>query len=110
MIVVDDVAAHLGLAITPGGADEAWCGDVVDAVNVYVDALPVVADRDDPAADWPATVRTGAIMLAAHLYHSRSSPYGRATLDPVGGFQQAYADPEIARLLCLRRYAKPRVG
>lgn len=110
MITVETLTDHLGLTIAPGSADARWSASVVDAVNDYVAALPVVVDRPDPAAPWPGTVTTGATLLAAHIYNARSAPYGRASLDIAGGFQTAYADPEIARLLQLRRHAKPRVG
>lgn len=109
MIDAGRVADHLG--IDPADTtDAAWLADVADAVNAYVATLPAVADRPTPADPWPATITTGAIMLAAHLYHSRSAPYGRATITADGASVTAYADPEIARLLQLRRWAKPAVG
>lgn len=109
-ITTEQLADHLGITIAPDTGDARWSASVVDAVNAWVATLPVIADRDDPAAPWPTTVDTGAVMLAAHIFHSRSAPYGRATLDVTGGFQQAYADPEVARLLRLRRHARPVIG
>ena len=110
MIDVDDLAAHLGHVTPLDPADALWAGQVVDAVNAYVATLPVTVDRPVPADPWPATVTTGAVMLAAHLYQSRNAPYGRATLDLVGTTSAVYADPEIARLLQLRRWSPPMVG
>lgn len=104
------LADHLGIDLPPGSADDRWSTSCVDAVNLIVAGLPVIADRPDPAAPWPANAVTGATMLAAHIFHSRSAPYGRATVDITGGYATAYADPEIARLLQLRRYAPPKVG
>jgi hypothetical protein len=108
-ITVEQVAEALGLEPTDT-ADHAWMGTVVAAVNEYVTGLPVVADRLDPGAPWPPPVTAGALMLAMHQYQARNAPNGRATLDLAGGFQTAHADPEIARLLQLRRWAKPAIG
>ena len=108
MITVEAVRAHLG--IPPADTDDDdYLTQCVDAVSTWVSGLPVIVDRADPAAEWPADVDLGAVLLAAHLYHARSSPYGRATLAVVPS-GPAYADPEIARLLGLRRWARPRVG
>jgi hypothetical protein len=113
-ITTDQLRAHLG--INPADTtDDEWLGQSVAAVNAWVATLPVVVDQlptATPAIDleWPADVQTGAIMLAAHGYHSRNAPYGRATLDLAGGFNQAYADPEISRYLRLRRWGKPMIS
>lgn len=108
MITPDALRAFLG--IDPAdSADDAWLASAVDAVNVWVGRLPVVAEQPDPTI-WPADVTTGAIMLAAHEYHARNAPNGRAGYDIAGGFSQAYADPEIARLLRLRRWARPMIA
>ncbi len=109
MLTVDHVKDALGIPPADAG-DDAWLAAVVDAVNAWVAGLPILADRPAPTAPWPPSVTLGATMLAVHQYQSRSAPYGRATLDVAGGFQTAYADPEIARLLALRRWAKPTVG
>lgn len=108
MLTVDGVQDALGIPAADT-ADQAWLGQVVDAVNTYVAALPAVVDRPDPTALWSPSVQLGATLLAVHLYQSRGAPYGRAALD-AAGFQSAYADPEIARLLQLRRWAKPSVS
>lgn len=109
MIDVDTVRAALGTD-PADTTDDAWLGTVVDAINAWVGGLPVVVDRPTPGDPWPASVVLGATMLAVHAYQSRSAPYGRAVLGEAGGFQAAYADPEIARLLALRRWAKPTVS
>lgn len=109
MISTDQVKDALGLDPAES-TDDAWLATVVDAVNAWVAGLPVLADRPAPTDPWPASVTLGAVMLAVHQYQSRSAPYGRAILDSAGGFQVAYADPEIARLLALRRWARPAVS
>jgi hypothetical protein len=112
-ITVGDVVEYLALPEPLDPADEAWIGDVVDAVNEWVAGLPIVVDQlvavppvEPPEpVPWPARARTGAIMLAGHIYQSRNSPNGRPNLD--GGLSPAYADPEVSRLLELRRWARP---
>lgn len=104
-ITADQLRDHLG--IDPADtADAAWLEQCVAAVNAWVATLPVAVGL----TDWTPDVITGTVLLAAHLYHSRNAPYGRATLDLAGGFNQAYADPEIARYLRLRRWAKPMIS
>jgi hypothetical protein len=106
MITTADLRAFLG--IDPAdAADDAWLGQCVGAVNAWVARLPVVHGTADDS--WPNDVTVGAIMLAAHEYHARNAPGGRAGYDIAGGFSQAYADPEIARLLRLRRWARPMI-
>lgn len=107
MITVADVRGFLGIPPADTG-DDAWLTQSVAAVNAWVARLPAVHGQQDDS--WPADVHTGAIMLAAHEYHARNAPGGRAGYDVAGGFQQAYADPEIARLLRLRRWAKPMIA
>lgn len=109
MLTVDGV--HLALGLDPADtSDHAWLTACVDAVNSYIPTLPVIADRTQSADPWPAAVTLGATMLAVHLYQSRGSPYGRAALDAAGAYGTAYADPEISRLLQLRRWARPSVS
>ena len=108
MLTSSDLTGSLGAA-PADPSDTAWVDTVVAATNAWVGRLPVLLDRPAPADPWPPDVELGALMLAQHLYHSRSAPYGRATLEP-GAFQAAYADPEIARLLQLRRHRKPFVA
>ena len=108
MITVQDVREHLGIA-PADTVDDAWLTRTVAAVNDWVGGLPVVVDADPPGV-WSDSATVGATMLAAHVYASRSAPYGRAALSDLGGFQQAYADPEVARLLRLRRWAKPTIA
>lgn len=109
MIDLEQLRDHLGTD-PADTADDRWMADTVAAVNAWVAGLPVLVDRRDPDADWPPDVTTGAVLLAAHLYHSRSAPYGRATMDMSGGFSTAFADPEIARLLRLRKWARPLIA
>ena len=109
MITVDSVRGALGLS-PADTADDAWLTTVTNAVNSYVSTLPVVVDHPTDDGLWPPTVMLGATLLAVHLYQSRGAPYGRATLDDAGAYATAYADPEIARLLQLRRWARPGVA
>ena len=108
MISVDQVRDALGLD-PADAADDAWLASCVDAVNDWVSTLPVVVDSPTPAV-WSPSVVLGATLLAVHEYQSRGAPYGRAVLDAAGMYQSVYSDPEIARLLRLRRWAKPGVA
>lgn len=108
MLTVDQVRDALGLQ-PADSADDAWLASCVAAVNDWVATLPVVVDSPNPAV-WSASVILGATLLAVHEYQSRGAPYGRAVLDAAGMYQSVYSDPEISRLLRLRRWAKPSVA
>jgi len=110
MITVAEVKAFLGIPVADT-SDEQWLASATAATNQWVGRLPVVIDLGLAEGEpWPADVQAGATMLAAHLYHGRNASQGRAGYDMAGGFQTAYADPEIARLLQLRRWARPYVA
>lgn len=108
MLTVDDVREALGLD-PADTADEEWLAGCTAAANAYVNGLPVVVDSADPST-WSDAVIQGAKMLAVHLYQFRGAPYGRAVLNEAGAYQTAYAHPEIARLLQLRRWARPSIA
>lgn len=108
MLTVDGVKDALGLE-PADSADDAWLATCVAAVNAWVQTLPAVVDSLDPAA-WGPDVTLGATLLAVHEYQSRGAPQGRATMDSAGMYSTAYADPEIARFLRLRRWSKPAIA
>lgn len=109
-MTIDAAQLKQALGITAGDtADDAWAGQVCEAVNEYVAALPWVAEHQTAPA-WPQTATTGALLLAMRTYSARSAPLGMATLDVTGALQVAQTDPEVARLLRLGRYTMPGVG
>lgn len=92
--------------------DDDVLDDVADAVNALVRSLRVAQSLDtDPApADWPATIKLGATMLAARMHRRRNTPGG---VESAGDFGIAYVrrnDPDVAQLLQLGDYATPGVG
>lgn len=72
---------------------------VCAATVAHVAGLPVVANRPDPAAQWPGTVELGATMLAARLYRRRNSPNGLETITADGVAYVARYDSDIAAML-----------
>lgn len=92
--------------------DDAVVQSVVEAVNALVISLPVAGSSNtDPApADWPPTIKFGAMLLASRLWRRRNTPGG---VEATGDFGIAYVrrnDPDIAQMLQLGEYAPPRVG
>lgn len=90
---------------------DAMIGNVVDAVNEVVRALPIVADadRDTYPAEWPERVATGATMLAARVFRRRNSIDGvQPMADSVAYVSRT--DPDVAQLLQIGAYEKPAVG
>ena len=77
------------------------------AVVAHVQELPVIANRVDPASEWPETVQLGAAMLAARLYRRRNSPNGLETITADGVAYVARYDTDIAVML---RSDAPAVG
>lgn len=107
----EKVKAHLKIE---DAVDDAVIGDVVLAVNEFVESLPVaqVMNTDPAAADWSAgpSIVLGATMLAARLFERRNSPNGVAAF---GDGATAYVqrnDPDVAILLRMGPYARPGVG
>lgn len=105
------VKAHLKV---DDNVDDAAIDGVVGATNQVVRELPIAVPFDtDPApADWAAGPRIvqGATMLAARLVERRNSPNGVAAF---GDGATAYVqrnDPDVALLLGIGGYSKPRVG
>lgn len=105
----DDVKAWANVTDT---RDDDAIDQVVAAVNALVAGLPVAeSSNTDPAPeDWPGTVKLGATMLAARLNRRRNTPGG---VEAAGDFGIAYVrrnDPDVAQLLQLGEYGKPKVG
>lgn len=103
------VVNWLGLR-TPSQADQAILTEVVAAANAYVGGLPIVIDRQDPAADWPAGVMLGATMLAARLYRRRNSASGVEAITESGAQYVARYDSDISRMLGIDGFKRPAVG
>jgi hypothetical protein len=104
-ITADQVAAwgHLGAS-----TDMELVTECADAVNAWVTTLPVVADSAEPAT-WSASVILGATMLAARLYHRRSSPGGVESFTD-GLVYLPRRDSDVDLLLAIGRYSRPGVG
>ena len=104
-ITADQVVAwgHLGAS-----TDLDLVTACADAVNVWVTTLPVVTDSADPAA-WSAAVTLGATMLAARLYHRRSSPGGVESFTDTLIYLPR-RDSDVDLLLGIGRYTAPGVG
>lgn len=91
--------------------DDAYLGTVVTAVNRYVPTLsyPASVAPVDPE-EWPDDVVLGATMLGARLGRRRNSPSGVEPLGTAGVAYVARTDPDIAMLLRVGPFAKPKVG
>lgn len=100
---VELVAAQLSLTSDP----DALVTQAVDAANAWV-RQQRVADID--AAEWPADVELGTVMLSARLYRRRNSPDGVQAMTDAGAAYVARSDPDIAMLLQVGAYARPAVG
>lgn len=98
---------------------EKWLGAVVGAVNAWVTRLPDIATETttDTLADgtvietttWAADTELGALMLAARLYDRRDSRGGVVNLGESVSYIARH-DVDIARLLRIDGYAKPKVA
>jgi hypothetical protein len=87
-------------------ADEAKVTDYVAAANVLV-ARWCTPDAD---GEWSAAVHLGARMLAGRLYRRRNNPAGLADYAAEGPVFVQRNDPDIAALLGIGSYTRPRVG
>lgn len=96
--LVSEVERWGGLRST----DEAALVLAAEAVLAWVAGLPVVADRPDPAAPWPSSVRLACVMLTARTYRRKDTPAGVIGVGEDGGvsFVPRY-DPDVSRLLNL---------
>lgn len=87
---------------------------VVAAVNARVRTWPcseASANVTEPeAAEWTANVVEGATMLAGRLFRRRESPAGVAAFGELGPVYVMRNDPDVAMLLGLGSWGKPRIG
>lgn len=83
---------------------------VVTAVNSYVDALPSIDRTGDEGREWAANTTLGAIMLAARLYKRRNSPNGVEAFSEIGTTYVSRYDSDIARMLHIEQFRRPRIG
>lgn len=94
-----EVEQHLGLTPAAAGVDTAHLDLVTEAVVEQVEAWTA-----EPRG---ASIRLGAIMLAARLYARRGSPLGVAAFGDLGATYVKTHDSDIESLLGL---GKPMVG
>lgn len=80
-----------------------------EAVNYMVRRWPVSQLAVD-ANEWPASITTGAVMLAVRLWRRKDSPAGVETFGQLGGAYVMRNDPDIAMLLQLGSYQRPGIG
>lgn len=96
----------------------AWLGVVVGAVNAWVDRLPDIARTETTeevdgipvvTTSWAEDTELGALMLAARLYDRRDSRGGVVNIGDSVSYIARH-DVDIARMLRLDSYAKPKVS
>jgi hypothetical protein len=75
---------------------------VEDLHPAYLVAEP---EPEAPTYEPPATIRLGAILLAARLYERRGTALGVAGFSDFGGSPILRQDPDIARLLKIGAHA-----
>lgn len=114
MLTPDAVAAAYELT-EPATA---WLAAVVESVNSYVESLPDIdriTTREDvdgvtvESSTWGPDTHLGALMLAARLYERRDSRGGVINLGESVTYVARY-DPDVARLLRLDAFTKPKVA
>lgn len=93
------------------GAVDAEIDQVCEAVTAliasYVDfEVPTYGN----GRSWPPNIRLGAKMLAGRLYRRRNSPAGVESLGELGPVYVSRNDPDLAQLLRIGRYERPKVG
>lgn len=67
------------------------------------------ADNTDWQA-WPLRWVEGCNMLATRIYNRRNSPAGVATFGAEGAVYVSRNDPDVAMMLAIGAYTRPRVG
>ena len=97
--VVAEVARWSGLRAT-SAADPALVL-AAEAVVAYVEGLPILSDRADTSAAWPASVRLGAVMLTARTWRRKDTPTGVASVGDGSIAYVARFDPDMSRMLGL---------
>lgn len=94
----------------PPAAERSDVVDAVDAVNSWIATRPhlaPVAGSDPP--EWVPHHRYGARLLAARIYRRKDSPAG-VLQGYDGAVYVQRNDPDVAQLLGLGAYRKPRIG
>lgn len=98
--IVAEVVRWSGLRTTD--ASDPALRLAADAVAAYVEGLPILANRADTSAAWPAGVRLGAVMLTARTWRRKDTPTGVASVGDDGSIAYvARFDPDMSRLLGL---------
>lgn len=92
------------LAIHLAGNERAVAEAIIEAVNVTVTKWHGAPDT------WEKRFHTGAVMLAAHLWHRRGTPGGVTAFGDEGRMYVQKHDPQAAMLLGLGGWTIPRVG
>lgn len=103
-----------------GAAIKAWLklpvadvedDDLLDIIAVSVTSLiedlPDVRRRED--LTWSDATHLAALMLGARLYRRRNSPAGVEAFTAQGVAYVARYDPDIARILRVDGFTKPKV-
>lgn len=102
---LDAVRRHLRVTTT---ADDDLIQDAVDAANAWISTLPGPQQINE---DWFPNLVQGGVMLAARLFRRRNSPAGVEAFSDLGGAVYVQRnDPDIAMMLGLGPYARPRTG
>lgn len=94
----------------------AWLGggSAADIDNAPTIAAAVVAFVDDlPGVDagaWDDREMLGAVILTARLIRRRNSPAGVEIFGDQGAVYVRRNDPDVAQMLRLDRWARPKIG
>lgn len=111
MLTAAEVAKYLTLK--NDGAGDVHLPSVIEATNSFVYSLPDV-DMTIQVVEgvqvevWAAHSRLAAKMFAARLYGRRNSANGIEAMTEMGTSYVARYDPDIARMLHLDSFAKPK--
>ena len=102
-----DVRRHIAKVSTDadGNIDDARLG----AAAVVERCRPDLLSVDGLTFDATPDVKLGGLMLAARFYARRGSPMGVASYAEMGAAQIVRTDPDVALLLGIGRFAKPKV-
>jgi hypothetical protein len=100
-------AVRVQLGIKDGDTrDDDKLRDVIAGVNAYVRRLPSAVD--DIAEGWADDIVLGAVMLAARIFRRKNTPAGADAVAASAAPYVARNDPEIAMLLGIGDFAKPK--